>query len=109
MSVIVSVGTIAISPSIADGRVLDRADREDRDLRRVEHGDELLDAVHPEVRDREGPALEIGELELPVARARHDVGAVGGDLLDRLAIGVADHRDDEAARRRDGEADVRPR
>ena len=65
--------------------ILDRADREDRDLRRVEDGDELLDAVHPEVRDRERAALEVRELELAVARARDEVGAHGRDLLDRLA------------------------
>ena len=94
--------------AVDDGRpVLDRADGEDRDLRGVEDGDELLDPEHPEVRDREGPALEVGELELPVARTGHDVGAIQRDLLDGLAVGVADHRHDEAARRRDCETDVR--
>src|SRR4029077_17274891 len=33
--------------------VLDRAHREDRRLRGIEHRDEPLDAEHPEVRDRE--------------------------------------------------------
>ena len=42
-----------------DRRLLDGADREDRDLRRVEHGDELLDAEHAEVRDRERAALHV--------------------------------------------------
>ena len=100
------VGTMARSPSIDGRALLDRADREDRDLRRIEDCDELLDAVHPEVRDGERPALEIGELELPVACARHDVRAIRGDLLDGLLVGVADDRHDEPARRRDCEADV---
>ena len=93
--------------AVDDGRaLLDRADREDRDLRRIEDCDELLDAVHPEVRDGERPALEIGQLELPVACARHDVRAIRGDLLDGLPVGVADDGHDEPTRRRDCEADV---
>ena len=48
------------SVAVADDRlVLHGADREDRDLRRVEDGGELLDAEHPEVRDRERPALHV--------------------------------------------------
>ena len=109
MSVIVIVGAMSSSPSIAVGAVLDRADREDRDLRRIEDCDELLDAVHPEIRDRERPALEIGELELPVASARDEIGARRGDLLDGLPVGIADDGDDEPARRGDRDADVRRR
>ena len=72
-----------------DRPFLDRADGEDRRLRRVEDGDELLDAVHAEVRDRERAALEIGRLELPVAGAADDVGAGGGDLGDGLRLAAA--------------------
>ena len=46
-----------------------RADGEDRRLRRVEHGGELLDAEHAEVRDRERAALEVGELQSLPSRA----------------------------------------
>src|SRR5207342_2646419 len=91
------------------GPVLDRADREDRHLRRIQHGDELLDPVHPEVGDRERPVLEIRQLELPVARTRDDIGTIGGDLLHRLAIRVADDWNDQAARRRDRDPHVRNR
>ena len=87
--------------------VLDRADGEDRDLRRVEHGDELLDPVHAEVRDRERAVLEIGELELSVAGAGDEIGADGGDLEHRPAVRVSDDRDDQPVRRRDRDADVR--
>ena len=52
------------------------------------------------------PPSRSGELELPVACARHDVRAIRGDLLDGLLVGVADDRHDEPARRRDCEADV---
>src|SRR5581483_4139605 len=49
-----------------DRALLDRADGEDRGLRRVEHGDEALDPVHAQVGDGERPALEVGLLQLPV-------------------------------------------
>ena len=109
VSVIVISGTAANAPSLDDDALLARADGEDRDLRRVEHGDELLDAEHAEVRDRERAALEVVLLQLVVARALHEVGARAGDLGDAQALGVADHRDDETLRRGDGDADVRAR
>ena len=92
-----------------DDALLARADREDRDLRRVEHGDELLDAEHAEVRDRERAALEVVLLQLVVARALHEVGARARDLGDAQPLGVADHGNDEPLRRGDGDADVRAR
>ena len=70
-------------PVARDRPLLDRADGEDRRLRRVEDGDELLHAVHAEVGDRERAALEVGGLQLAVARAGDEVGAGGGDLRDR--------------------------
>ena len=90
-----------------DGRLLDGADGEDRDLRRVEHGDELLDAEHAEVRDRERAALQVGQRQLAVARAADEIGAGAGDLLDAAPVGVADDGDDEPVRGRDRHADVR--
>ena len=95
---------------VADDRlVLDRADGEDRDLRRVEDGGELLDAEHAEVRDRERPALEVRELQLVVAGPPDEVGARAGDLLHGAPVRVADDRDDEPLRRGDGDPDVRGR
>ena len=49
---------------------LERADREDRRLRRVDHRREAVDAVHPEVRDGERPAGELGRRDRAVAHAR---------------------------------------
>ena len=89
-----------------DGPILDRADREDRRLRRVEHGDELLDAVHAEVGDREGAALEVFGPELAAAGSLHQVDAGRGDLRDRAPVAAADHRHDEPVGDRDREADV---
>ena len=89
-----------------DRLLLHGADGEDRDLRRVEDGDELLDAEHPEVGDRERAALEVGLLQLSAARAVDELDAGRGDLLDRQPLGAADHRDDEPAVGRHRHADV---
>ena len=83
--VIVIIGRAASSAAAGDGPLLDRADGEDRRLRRVENGDELLDAEHAEVGDRERAALEVGGLEPPVARAADEIGAGDRDLGDRQA------------------------
>src|SRR5260221_12158813 len=47
-----------------DSGVFHRANGQDRDLWRVEHGNELLDVKHAEVRDRERSSLEVGKREL---------------------------------------------
>ena len=81
------------------------ADGEDRGLRRVEDGDELLDAEHAEVRDRERPALEVVRAELAVARARDERRrARRRSRRSRARSALADHRHDEPVRRRDGDA-----
>ncbi len=103
------IGAISIVAVDDDGRVLHGADGEDRDLRRVEHGDELLDAEHAEVRDRERAALHVGQGQLAVAGAADEVRAGAGDLLHAPPVGVTDDRDDEPVRRRDRHADVRGR
>ena len=102
-------GATSTSPSTTTGVSFDGADGEDRDLRRVEHGDELLDAEHAEVRDREGAALHVLQRQLAVAGTADEIGAGAGDLLHAAAVGVADHGDDEAVRGRDRDADVRRR
>ena len=55
------------------------------------------------------PPSRSASLSFPSRARDDDVRAIRGDLLDRLAVGVADDRDDEPARRRDREADVRRR
>ena len=55
------------------------------------------------------PSSRSASWSLPSRARDDDVGAAGRDLLDRLAVGVADHRHHEAARRRDRDADVRVR
>ena len=107
--VIVIVGRTTTSPSTRDRPLLGRADRDDRGLRRVQHGGEALDAVHAEVRDREGAVLEVAALELALARPGDDVRAGGGDLGQAQSLGAVDHRHDETLRRRHGDADVRGR
>src|SRR4029450_2315019 len=80
-----------------DRLLLDRTDREDRGLRRVEDGREDLDAVHAEVRDRERSAVEVVLRELALARALDDLLPFSGDLDERLPLDLALDRDDEAA------------
>ncbi len=104
-----SIGRTASSPPKRDDSVLGRADRDDRGLRRVEHGGEALDGVHAEVGDRERAAFEVLCAELVVAGAADDVGARGGDLGEREPLGGTDDGDDEPLRRGDGDADVRAR
>ena len=89
--------------------VFDRADGDDRGLRRVENGREALDAIHAEVRDRKSASLEIFLTQLVLARACNHVRARCGDLSEMEPLGVLDDRDDEALRRRDRDADVRGR
>ena len=96
--------------AVADDGLLRRgADSEDRRLRRVEHGGELLDPEHPEVGDRKGAALEVALGQLAVACALDEVGTGRGRLGEREPLGLPDDGDHEARRRGDGEADVRGR
>ena len=106
-SVISIRGRTTGMPASATTRSWIAADGEDRHLRRVEHGEEPIDAVHAEVRDREGAALEVRRLELACARPLDELDASGGQLGDRLELAARDDRDDEAVRHRNGEADVR--
>src|SRR5215208_5112706 len=48
------------------GPLLERAHRQEPRLRRVDDRRELPDAVHPEIRDREGPARHLRRRDLPV-------------------------------------------
>jgi len=46
-----------------------RADGEDRRLRRIDHGSELIDTEHSQIADREGRAQILFRFQLPVPRA----------------------------------------
>ena len=91
-----------------DRGLLHGTNREDRDLWRIDHGDELLHAEHAEVRDREGAAIHVLACQLALAGATYEIGAGAGDLLHAATVGVADDRHNEAVRSRNGHADVRP-
>ena len=56
--------------------------------------------------EMENAALHVAGLELAVARELGDVAELLRDVEHALAVGVAHHRDDEAARRVDRDADV---
>src|SRR6185295_14438474 len=79
---------------------------EDYDFRVVQYRRREHTAERAQAGDGEGGAGEI--LARGLARLGHGGQAidVAGDVDDRLAIGVAHHRDDEAVRGRGGEADV---
>ena len=95
VSVIVIIGRTCRSPSTRHDLVARRADGEDRRLRRVEHGDELVDVVHAEVRDRERAALEI----LARAACRRARGRRGRRAPARSARSSAARRRARPARR----------
>ena len=71
-------------PVPGDRRVDGGADRENRRLRRVQDGHELLDPEHAEVRDRERAVLEVRALELAVSGPADDVRPRGRDFYKRL-------------------------
>ena len=75
-------------------------------MRRVDDRRELAHAVHAEVGDRRRAALIFGGLELLRARARGQLLHLVGDRGQRLLLGVADHRRDQAAVDRHRDADV---
>ena len=103
-----SGGSTTVAVDAATTLVVGRADGEDRRLRRVEHRDELLDAEHAEVRDRERAALEIlRRAACSRARGRRGRRARPAISRERQPLDRADHRHDEPLRRGDGDADVR--
>src|SRR5581483_12474052 len=65
---------------------LDRPDREDARLRRVDDRGEALDAEHPEVRDAEGGAREVVARERAALRALAEVARPRRDLEQRQSI-----------------------
>ena len=86
VSVMVIIGRRRLAVA-DDDAFLGRAHGEDRGLRRIEDGDELLDAVHAEVRDRERAALEVLAAELAVAGAPTTSARARGDLGDGVPLG----------------------
>ena len=72
------------------------ADREDRGVRRVDHRVEVLDPHHPEVGDREAAALVLVRRQLARPRPRGEVLHLGRERRQRLRVGVAQHRREQA-------------
>ena len=59
-----------------DWSLLDRADGGDCDLRRIDHGSELINLLdHAEIADREGAAARLFRLESSLARPLNQVSA----------------------------------
>src|SRR5690606_29306316 len=83
------------------------ADREDGAMGRVDHGGEMLDAVHAEVGDRGRPALVFVRRELLVARPRREVLHLLAYLAKRLLFALVDDRREQPAGHRDRDRDVR--
>src|SRR5215213_9734823 len=84
----------------------ERADREDRGLRRVDDRGEALDTEHAEVRDREGAAGELGRGHLLLAHAFDQAARLARDRAERLLVGVEDRGDHERVLRRHCHAHV---
>src|SRR4029077_20425394 len=82
------------------------ANAEERRLGRIDDRLEGVDAVHPEVADREPSALDVGGPQLARLTPTHDVLAPRGDLRERERVGAMDDGDDEAVLDGHGEPDV---
>ena len=84
----------------------DAADGQDGGLGRVDDGGEVVDAVHTQVGEGEGAALEVGEAQAASAGARAEVGELAGEFVEAVAAGVVDDGDEEALVDAGGDADV---
>ena len=91
-----------------DGPPLDGAGREDRRLRRVDHGLEAPDPEHAQVGDREGAVAQVVEPGLPRPGLLDQLARRRGDLEDGLAVGVEDRRHEQRVVRGHGDPDVDP-
>src|SRR6266851_1822458 len=84
----------------------DGADRNDPRLGWIDHGGELIDVEHPEIRDTECGACVLLWLEAAVARLPGQVAGLRADLAQRFQVRIANHRRDEAVFDGDRHADV---
>ena len=96
--------------ALDDDRLLaDAVGRQDRDLRLVDDRQRHARAERTHVRDRERAADDLVGTELLAPGARREVADLTRDQPQPLAVGVADHRRDEALEvevDRDAEVDV---
>src|SRR5690606_37546076 len=86
---------------------LTTGDAEDRDLGRVDDRREERSADRAEARYREHAALHLVRTELAVARARRQLAELLRNLVDVLAVDVANDGNDETVLRIDREAEMR--
>src|SRR5690606_27471765 len=84
---------------------LTTGDAEDRDLGRVDDRREERSADRAEARYREHAALHLVRTELAVARARRQLAELLRNLVDVLAVDVANDGNDEPVLRIDREAE----
>ena len=75
-------------------------------MRRIDHGGEILDAVHAEVGDRGGAALIFLRLEFARPGSRREILHLARNRRQRFGLGLADNRRNQSARHRHGDADV---
>src|SRR5258708_26679828 len=66
--------------------------RQNRGLRWIDDSTKVGGINHAQVRDREGPALQIGWSELVVASLGDERFGFAGNGAHRLGIGIADYR-----------------
>src|SRR4051794_9873722 len=82
------------------------ADAEDRDFGRVDDRREVRSADSAEARYRKAAALHVGRRDLAGSHALAHFAELARKLEQSLAIRFAKHRNDEAVRRVDRDADV---
>lgn len=101
LKLLVAVGVI-VRHDLLEGAT----DGQDASLRRVDDRAEVVHAVHAEVRDGEGAALQLSRLELVLAGASGDIFDLGRNGLETLEVGVLYAGRHEAVVGLDGEAHV---
>ena len=105
-SVTAMIGRIRTASSLTTARLTARADGEDAGLGGIHDCAEARDAEHAEIRDREGPALDLRLLQLARPSALDEVARLARDLAQALLLDGAQDGDDQTFVECDRDADV---
>src|SRR5579864_9290802 len=89
-----------------DGAFFASANSQDRGMRRVDHGGEILDAEHAQIRDRKTTAFELRRLELLGARAFRKGFDLIRDDREAFLFGAKYDRRDQPEVERHRDADI---
>jgi hypothetical protein len=74
----------------------DASHRQNRSLRRIDDGAELVNTKHTQVADGEGATLKFIHPQLASLRPRHQIGAGHCNLFQPQAVSILDHRHEQS-------------